>query len=87
MGEKPEKNLFQEQSARSKHSFDIDFEWVEEDFSTREPQFNKRLFQRNIQGQSVTKYPTFPVPIVNAKETGEIEYGLKDPQVKYHIND
>ena len=41
------KYLFQGKSARSKHWFDIDIEWAEEIFSTREPQFYKKLFQIN----------------------------------------
>ena len=44
--------MFQGKSARSNHWFDIDIEWVEGNFSTREPQFYKRLFQRNIEGQA-----------------------------------
>ena len=31
--------LFQGKSARSKHWFDLDIEWVEENFIIREPQF------------------------------------------------
>ena len=46
------KYLFQGQSARSKHLFDLDIKWIEEKFSTREPQFYKRLFQTNIEGKS-----------------------------------
>ena len=37
--------LFKRQSARSKHSFGIDIEWVEENFSTREPQCTIRCFK------------------------------------------
>ena len=73
-GETPKiKYLFQEQSSRSKRWFDLDIEWVEEKFSTREPKFYKRLFQTNIEGQSGLTYPIFSVPIGNAKETDEIE--------------
>ena len=69
-GKQPKrKYLFQEQSARSKHWFDLDIEWFEEKFSTREPQFYKRLFQSNIEGQSGITYTIFPVPVSNAKET------------------
>ena len=53
-------------------------------FSRREPQFYKRLFQSNIQGQYGSKYTTFPVSIVNTKETGEIENHPKAPLVEYH---
>ena len=35
-----------------KHWFDIDIEWLEGNFSAREPQFYKKLFQRNIEDKS-----------------------------------
>ena len=65
--------MFQGQSERLKHWFDLDIEGVEEKFSTWEPHFYKRLSQSNIQGQARSKYPMFPVPVGNAKETGENE--------------
>ena len=36
---------FQGQSARSQRWFDLDFDWIEVNFSTREPDFYKKLFQ------------------------------------------
>ena len=63
--EKPKKYLFQGQSARSKRWFDIDIDWLEEEFIKREPQFYKKLFQSNIQGQAGSKYPIFLDIIVN----------------------
>ena len=88
--EKPTKTLkkylFQGQSARSKHWFDLDMECFEENFSTTEPQFYKSLFQTNIEGKYVITYPIFTVPIGNGKETGEIEYDLQAPLVEYHQN-
>ena len=65
--------MFQGQSEILKYWFDLDIDWVEENFSTREPQFYKRLLQTNIEGQSVITYHIFTVPIENAKETSEIE--------------
>ena len=59
---------------------------VEENFSTREPQFYKSLFQTNVEVQDGIKYPIFPVPIGNSRETGEIEYDIQAPLVKYHHN-
>ena len=53
---------------------------------TRKPQFYKRLFQSNIQGQARAKYPTFTFSIENAKETDEVEYNYKAPIVEYHQN-
>ena len=75
------KYLFQGQSARSKNWFNLHIEWIKENISTREHQFYKRLFQTNIEVQSGIKYPIFPVPIENEKETGEIEYDIKAPLV------
>ena len=80
------KCLFQGQSTISKHWFDIDIQWVEENFSTRESQLYKRMFQINIEGQYRLTYPTFTVTIRNSKNTGEIEYNLKYPLVAYHQN-
>ena len=36
---------FQGQSARSQLWFDLDFDWIEVNFSTREPDFYKKLFK------------------------------------------
>ena len=78
--------MFQGHSTRFKHWVYIDIEWVEENFSTREPQFYNRLFQTNIEVKSGITYPVFTVPIGNSKEKGEIEYNLQDPLVAYNQN-
>ena len=44
--------LFQGQSEISKHWFDIDNDWIEDNFMTREPESFKRLLQRYIEFQS-----------------------------------
>ena len=36
---------FQGQSARSQHWFDLDFDWIKVNFSTREPDLYKKLFK------------------------------------------
>ena len=36
---------FQGQSARSQRWFDLDFDWIEVNFSIREPDFYKKLFK------------------------------------------
>ena len=46
-------------SARQKHWSDLDIDWAEENFNTRETNFYKRLFQSNVQGQARSKYPIF----------------------------
>ena len=78
--------MFQVQSARSSHWFDIDMKWAEENFSTRYPQFYKKLFQTNNEGQSGITYHIFTVPIGNSKEAGEIDYDIRNPLVAYHNN-
>ena len=76
--------MFQLQSEISKHWFDIDLEWFDGNFITREPGFYKGLFQKNIEDQDVIKLPTFPVPTVKEKETGEIEFHPLTPTLEYH---
>ena len=49
--------------------FDIDHEWLEENFSTSELNFYKCFYQTNIRGQEKKKYRLFVVPIGNAKIT------------------
>ena len=78
--------MFKGQSERSKHCVDLDIEWVEEIFSTREPQFYKSLFQSNIKDQDGLKYSTLTATIVNTKDKGEISYNYKAPLVEYHKN-
>ena len=41
-----DKFKFQGHSARSNSWFDLYFDWVEENFSTREPDFYKTIYQR-----------------------------------------
>ena len=69
-----------------KHFFDIDIDWVEETFSTIEPEFFKRLFETNIEDQAGITYYIFTVPIGNAKERGKIEYKIQAPLVAYYQN-
>ena len=42
---------FQGQSARSKYWFDLDLDWIDINFSTREPDFYKKLFQNHDKEQ------------------------------------
>ena len=80
------KYSFQGKSAISNHWFGLDIECTDKNLSTREPQFHKRLFQRNIEGQAGSKYPIFPVPIGNVKKTSEVEYKPKAPLIEYCEN-
>ena len=76
-GKLEETTSFEGQFAGSKHWFDHDIQWVEENFSTREPQFYKRLFLSNIEGQAVSKYSIFPVTIGNVKKRVKLNTILK----------
>ena len=48
--EKTKKYNFQGQPARSRRWFDLDHDWLEENFRTREPDFYKKLFQKQFRG-------------------------------------
>ena len=39
---------FQGQSERKKHWFDLDHEWLKENFMTREPDFHKKYIKLNL---------------------------------------
>ena len=58
---------FQGQSARSQRWFDIDFDWIEENFSTCETYFYKKTFQSHDDTQDINTFKFFQVPIGNAK--------------------
>ena len=62
-----DKFKFQGQFAISQQWFDIVFGWVEVNFSTREPDFYKKLFQNHDGTQDVNTFKFFQVPIGNAK--------------------
>ena len=58
---------FQGQSARSRYWLDIDLDWIDINFSTREPDFYKKLFQNHYNEQETDSFRIFEVPIGNAK--------------------
>ena len=58
---------FQGQSAISQHWFDLDFDWIEVNFSTREPGFYKNHFQIHENTQDTNTFKLFQVPIGNSK--------------------
>ena len=65
---------FQGKSARSTRWFDLDHEWLEENFRTREPDFYKKVYQEKIKGDDKKTYQIFAVPIGNAKTTRNIQF-------------
>ena len=56
---------FQGQSARSQRLFDLDFDWIEETLSTREPDFYQKLLQSHDGTQDTNTFKFFQVPIGN----------------------
>ena len=54
---------FQGQSARSQLWFDLDLDWIEINFSTREPDFYKKLFQSHDNKQDEDTFKNNSVPI------------------------
>ena len=58
---------FQGQSARSRYWFDIDLDWIDINFRTREPDFYKKPFQNHDKEQEADSFRIFEVPIGNAK--------------------
>ena len=58
---------FQGQSVRSQRWFDLDLDWIEVNFSTREPDFSSKLFQSHEDTQDINTFRFSQVPIGNAK--------------------
>ena len=50
---------FQGQSAKSQLWFDLDFDWIDVKFCTREPDFYKKLFQSHDNKQEKDTFKTF----------------------------
>ena len=55
---------FQGQSERSQRWFDLDFDWIEVNFSTRETDFYKKLFQSHGDKQYTKSFKFFQKMIV-----------------------
>ena len=58
---------FQGLSERSQHWFDLDFDWIEVNFSTREPDFYKIFFQIHENTQDTNTFKSFQFLTGNAK--------------------
>ena len=52
---------FQGQSARSQRWFDLDLDWIEVYFSTREPDLYKKYFQSHDDTQDINTFKFFQV--------------------------
>ena len=84
--EKTKKYNFQGQSSISIRCFDLDHEWLEDNFRTREPDFYKNIYQKHINVQETKTYLLFVVPIGNAKITENVVFHPAAPVRKYHQN-
>ena len=74
---------FQGQSSISQRWFDLEFGWIEVNFSTREPDFYKKLFQSHDDTQDTNKFKSFQVPIGNAKFVESFKFHNDAPILKY----
>ena len=66
--------MFQGQPSRSDNWLYLDLDWIEDNFTTREPELYKRIFKRNIEGKNGIELPKFSSVIGNTKETGEMDF-------------
>ena len=74
---------FQGQSARSQRWFDIDFDCIKVNFSTREPVFHVKLFQSHNDTQDTNTLKSFQVPIGYAKCVESFKFHNDAPMLKY----
>ena len=74
---------FQGLSARSQIWFDLDFDWIEVNFSTREPDLYKNIFQIHDDTQYTNKFKSFQVPIGNSKFMENFKFHNDAPILKY----
>ena len=74
---------FQGQYARSQLWFDLDLDWDQIDFSIREPDFYKKLFQSHDNMQDDNTFKIFQFPIGNAKSVESFKFQNDAPILKY----
>ena len=78
-----DKFKFQGQSEISQIWFDLDLDCIEVNFSSREPDFYKKLFQIHDDTQEDNNFKTFQVPIGNAKFVESFKFQNDAPILKY----
>ena len=81
-----DKFKFQGESKRSQRWFDLDFDWIEENFSTHKPDLYKTIYQRHDETQNINIFKTSLVPISNAKNVEEMKCNTDSPMLKYRQN-
>ena len=74
---------FQGKYARSQRWFDIEFDWIEVNFSTREPDFHTKPFQIHDNTQDTNSYKNFQVLIGNAECVETFKFHNDAPILKY----
>ena len=74
---------FQGQSARSQRWFYHEFDWIEVNFSTREPDLYKKMFQSHDNTQDTNTFKLFQVPIGNSKCVEKVKFQNDAPILKY----
>ena len=74
---------FQGQYTRSQLWFDLDLGWIDINFSTREPDFYKKLFQSHYDKQDNITFKIFQVPIGNAKCVKSFKFQNDAPILNY----
>ena len=74
---------FQGQSARFQLWFDLDLDWIDINFSTRESDFYKKLFKSHDDKQDKDTFKIFQVPIGNAKGVKSFLFHKDAPILSY----
>ena len=82
--EKTKKYNFQGKSVISRRWFNLDHEWLKENFMTLEPDFYRKMYQTEFRGDDTKTFQMFVVPIGNAKITRKIQFHPATPVIKYH---
>ena len=81
-----DKFKFQGQSARSQRWFDLDFDWIEVNVITCEPDIYKKPFQIHDYTQDTNTLLLFQVPIENSKCVEIFKFHNDAPMLKYCQN-
>ena len=74
---------FPGQSARSQLWFDSDFDWIEVNFSTSEPDLYKNFFRSHDDTQDNNAFKSFQVQIGNAKCEESFKFRIDATILKY----
>ena len=70
-------DIFEGQSIGSKGWFNLDHEFFNRKFYTLEPDFYKKPFEKDIEGQDIEPYKTFVVPF----DTNNLNHNIHNEPV------